>query len=292
MKHQLMLSFAVISASLLMSCTLSANSLQSDSLMRNDLTEISNFEMNEVIKKASKNFICPNDTTFGADVKIYTTTNTSIQWPLKIGDNNIKVLQDSILAAAYGPGMSDVDGAIAKFVNSPILIEEGQKIQAVTEIPDASETARILSNESYISVVSTNERFMVYKMEFSYYGGGAHPGYNASYLNYDVKRNRVLDYKSIFKPGYDKAILEAIKGALCEKYSVSTVGELEEKVGIFAQDIFLSHNLYFKDYEIVFYYNPYDIGPWALGVVEVPVASYLLEKYMKPDAISLFRQSY
>ena len=72
-------------------------------------------------------------------------------------------------------------------------------------------------------------------------------------------------------------------------YYADSLTELAEKSGIFTDRIFLTHNVYLTGNNIVFYYNPYDIAPWAVGPIEVVVPYYNLEQYLTDEAQDLFK---
>ena len=48
--------------------------------------------------------------------------------------------------------------------------------------------------------------------------------------------------------------------------------------------------MYLTDSSIVFYYNPYDIAPWAVGPVVVEVPTYNLDQYLTPTVQSLLNR--
>ena len=62
-----------------------------------------------------------------------------------------------------------------------------------------------------------------------------------------------------------------MKQSLLSNYFCSSLDEVAEKSGIFINDLFVSHEIYLTGDEVVFFFNPYEIGPWAIGTVEIPV---------------------
>ena len=250
--------------------------------------DINNFIIEETFKTASSCYKCVGDTTFGADTEVFTTSSVSVQWPEKFGDNNLKSLQDSLLASVFDSAPVSIDEAIGTFLAHPIGYGDCE-LQRIDSVPDASASVRVLSQNIRCHTVGFCEHYIVYKIEADEYRGGAHPSYSAKFLNYDVKRNNVLDFNEIFAEDSDSIILDVIKASLCDMYYADSLTELAEKSGIFTDRIFLTHNVYLTGNNIVFYYIPYDIAPWAVGPIEVVVPYYNLEQYLTDEAQDLFK---
>ena len=251
--------------------------------------DINNFIIEETFKTASSCYKCVGDTTFGADTEVFTTSSVSVQWPEKFGDNNLKSLRDSLLASVCDSAPVSIDEAIGTFLAHPIGYGDCE-LQRIDSVPDASASVRVLSQNIRCHTVGFCEHYIVYKIEADEYRGGAHPSYSAKFLNYDVKRNNVLDFNEIIQPGNDEIVLDVIKASLCDQYYATSLDELAEKSGIFTDQIFLTHNVYLTDSSIVFYYNPYDIAPWAVGPVVVKVPTYNLDQYLTPTVQSLLNR--
>lgn len=232
--------------------------------------DISNYAVYEEYKTASASYLCDGDTTFGKDATVYTTASISIQWPRRLGDSDVKALQDTIIAHTFTSPKASIDSCIVDFLSKPLGYGESV-LKRVKDVPAASENVRVLSNNISVKSVGFCEKYVVFKVEHDQYSGGAHPNYFASFVNYDLRNKRVLTYANIFKPGSDEALLPILQNALKANYYTETLEEVEQKAGIFVNDLFVSHEVYLTGEEVVFFYNPYDIGPWAIGTVEIPV---------------------
>ncbi|MDD2961049.1 MAG: RsiV family protein [Muribaculaceae bacterium] len=279
-----------------LACSMAIVSCKSSSQKSNDNdtinVEVTNFDVNQIIKKAYKGFKCVGDTTFGTGVTVYSEAHATIQWLTKFGNNtDLKALQDSIISSAFLLNTSNVDSALIEFVAHPQGFKD-YKLEEVDSIPAADENARILSDNINARIVELNERFAVYKIEYDSYSGGAHPSYAAKYINYDAKENKVLTFNTIFKAGNDSAIFNIVKSNLFDQFFAKDLKELEEKSGIFTEQIFLSHNVAISSDGIKFFYNPYEIGPWAIGVVEVTVPEYELTDFLTNEVLDIYKIQY
>lgn len=252
--------------------------------------QISNFEMGEVYKTASSFYKVKGDTTFGRDVAVYTVADVSLQWPVKFGDNDVSALQDSLLSRAFGVKGVGADDAIKLFLSKPIGY--GDYDLEVAD-PDAVvldwDSTRLYSRNLTVSSIGFCEDFIVFKIDYDEYSGGAHPNYFCSYVNYDIHSNRTLFFNDIFEPGHDRQLLEIITQGLLDKYYATSLSDLEDKAGIFTEAIHVSSDVYITSASVVFHYNPYDIAPWASGVIDVEVPIYSLLDFLTPEVRSLYR---
>ncbi len=250
-------------------------------------SDICNYGIYEEFKTGTSAYYCEDDSTFGDSVKVYTTASISVQWPRRFGDADVSALQDTILAHTFVTPKSSVDSCIVDFLSHPLGYGDG-KLVKVDEVPYADENNRVLSTNISVKTIGFCEKYVVFKIEHDEYAGGAHPNYFASFVNYDLKNKRVLTYATLFKENSEEGLLPILQQALTQNYYCQTLEELAEKSGIFVDDLFVSHEVYLTGDEVVFFYNPYDIGPWAIGTVEVPVAVSNLSEYLSDYGKALY----
>ncbi len=282
---KIMASMLMISMALF-SCVKKSGSAISDSDGATG-SDIGNYEIYEEFKTGSSAYYCEGDSTFGDSVKVYTTASISVQWPRRFGDADVSALQDTILAHTFETPKASVDSCIVDFLSRPLGYGEGVLVK-VDEVPYPDENNRVLSTNISVKTVGFCEKYVVFKIEHDEYAGGAHPNYFASFVNYDLKNKRVLTYATLFKENSEEGLLPILQQAMLDNYYCKTVEELEEKSGVFADDLFVSHEVYLTGDEVVFFYNPYDIGPWAIGTVEVPVPVSMLSEYLSEYGKALY----
>lgn len=240
------------------------------------------------MKSARTYYLCEADTTFGTGTTIYTTSSVKIQWPEKIGESDLKSLQDSLMSSALGTVRKPINQAIADYVKKPQYPTGDTQLKEVKSLPQETDDVRVLANEVEANVLSFNEKYLVYKIYCFDDLGGAHPVFANYFINYDVLLGKVLTFDDIFTKGNDELILDVIKATLCDMYLASTSEELENNSGIRMEDVNVTRNIFIRDKSIVFYYNPYEIAPWAVGAVEVAIPEYNLDQFMTDEAKSLF----
>ena len=105
----------------------------------------------------------------------------------------------------------------------------------------------------------------------SSYTGGAHGSYDTEYHNYSLTRGCELTTADLFTDAQLARLDTLILERICTKYGARDREELAER-GFFPEEIGTTENFRLTADTITFRYNPYDIGCYALGAVEVPIA--------------------
>jgi len=102
------------------------------------------------------------------------------------------------------------------------------------------------------------------------YTGGIHGNYYEYYCNIDLRDCKIIEESRLFKPGYEEKLTLLIQNAINERNNseneddhISLLGNIE--------DIKSSGNFCFSENGIIYIYNPYEIGPYAQGMVEIEI---------------------
>ncbi|MDR0662741.1 MAG: RsiV family protein, partial [Spirochaetaceae bacterium] len=105
---------------------------------------------------------------------------------------------------------------------------------------------------------------LVISRESYVYSGGAHGENQKTYFVIDTKRLSQITLGDILKPDSGEALQKEIDGALRAKYSAPLT-----QAGFFADTAGESDNFFISREGLGFCWNPYDIAPYAMGVIEV-----------------------
>lgn len=245
---------------------------------------ITEFEVNQKLVTADKNYRV--ETNYG---NVYLELFTSIQWPEKMGDNDIRVLRDSLLSFAYSDTTStSIREAVSRFINDTSIVEGAKSVVPVDTLPADSMT---YFGSVTVSVIDLDEEMITYQVTSSSYLGGAHPMTVTRPFTYDFALGKVLDFDNIFRPGVTAdSIVPVITEALARQLSVPVRGL--ERAGIFVNQLTYPGQPYISNNTLFFHYDPYDIGPYALGPVDVAVYPYEVDSYLQPEIKSLFDQGF
>lgn len=139
--------------------------------------------------------------------------------------------------------------------------------------------------ESIGTSVLFNDDYIV-SYEFGYYSytGGAHGNYSASYLVFNSYSGAFVDLDEIFKPGYEQVLTPMITDKIKEQHQDENTGEKPDltAVGFFESSIGATNNFYVDKSGIYFVYNPYEIAPYAIGLVKVYISWKEVSKIINP----------
>ena len=247
-------------------------------------SEISEFEIQKKLLTADRNYRVETD--YGT---VYLEMYTSVQWPEKFGGNDIKVLQDSLLNFAYSDTVSvSIRDAINRYLDDTSFVEGVKNIVPVDTLPSDSMT---YFSSVTGSVLDLDEEMVTYQLVSSSYLGGAHPMTTVHPFTYDFAQARVLDNSNIFRHGTPTdSIIPVIKEALARQLGVSVSGL--GRAGVFADQLTYPGLPYISGNTLYFHYDPYEIGPYAMGSVDVAVYPEEIERFLQPSVARLFDQGF
>lgn len=189
----------------------------------------------------------------------------------------------TILNAAESPALQAVEQANIRY-----FFQTGEQTGSVREAIaaavreiDTIYTADIQPTQSYeISVEaegSVQDSLLTYVITRSSYTGGAHGIYETEYHTYSLAKGYEITTADLFTEEQAERLDELILRKLCRQYGARNEEELAAQ-GFFPEQIGATENFRIVPEGIVFCYNPYDIGCYALGAVEVTVSREELDE--------------
>lgn len=135
-----------------------------------------------------------------------------------------------------------------------------------------------IAAEAEAQVVDT---LLTYTITASSYTGGAHGMYGTFYHNYSLADGYEIGIADLFDEEQQQRLGEMIRRQLYDRYDASNDEELAAQ-GFFP-DYGIAANDNFRPTAdgIVFQYNPYEIGCYALGAIEVTIPKEELKQLEK-----------
>jgi len=125
----------------------------------------------------------------------------------------------------------------------------------------------------------------VHKDLAEYYAGAVHGNYGTGFYNIDRRTKTLLRESDYFVEDYAAQLTKILQRRLLISYKVKTLEELEEKEGISAVDLTPNDNCSIGPKGLTYIYNPYEIGPYALGQVTIFVPYEDLQPILRPGSI-------
>ena len=137
--------------------------------------------------------------------------------------------------------------------------------------------------ESHVQLYEKN--LLVYRINYNEYTGGAHGIYMTTYLNFDLGLMRPLRLDDIFVGDYQESLTDLIWNQLMADNGAKTRAELEDMGYGSTGEIAATENFYLNKDGVTFYYNVYDITPYAMGPVVVSLPFQMLEHMLGSNPV-------
>ncbi len=136
------------------------------------------------------------------------------------------------------------------------------------------------------SVYANEFHVLSLALECYSYSGGAHGLPYETRLNFDLRTGERIRLEDILVPDY-QAILKADALKYLKLSMQGTVTDRLSDLGlsITQEEFALPENFYLSQAGLSFIYNPYEIGPYAMGFVEVFLPAKVVRKAMRADGV-------
>jgi len=104
-----------------------------------------------------------------------------------------------------------------------------------------------------------------YSLTENYYGGGAHPTSVTTLLRFNADTGRQINLEEIFVDSCMHTLTERLTQRLMHNLGVETLDSLHNLGYLDMIDMFVTDNFTLDKDSISFFYNQYDIAPYAMG---------------------------
>jgi hypothetical protein len=151
------------------------------------------------------------------------------------------------------------------------FIQDFKENQAEFKKMDLKFASKWLS-EININVLLNNGYFISYQIDETNFTGGAHANVWKRFYNFSVKNTTKLTLDDIFLENYEGPLSKIAENYFKKAVGLSTNTNIEETDFEFESGAFeLSPHFALQKDALHFYYNPYDLGPFALGEVSFSI---------------------
>lgn len=115
-----------------------------------------------------------------------------------------------------------------------------------------------------------------------YFTGGAHGGYGTFFINIDPRTGADFKLSNLLKPGYEEPLTKLGDKSFRKVRELPDTASFMDNYFEFPDDKFaLNQNYGFTKEGIVFYYNSYEIAPYAAGPTEVLIPYEQIKDWLK-----------
>lgn len=131
------------------------------------------------------------------------------------------------------------------------------------------------------SLVAALDSVWGYQLDVISYEGGAHGSHTISYMNFSKTTGKQLQLEDVFADNYKEPLTLILLDALKNHLQVETIDELHDEGYLNLIDMYPSKNFLLSPEGIKFYYNAYEIAPYAAGPTELTIPYKALKDILK-----------
>ena len=202
--------------------------------------------------------------------------SVSIEYPVRgAGEEVLAKMEDGILNAAFD--MEEILGTVEETVTR---YEDNLKDEYFNEYEGDESDSGVRTWEDHVNgyFSGRHSNFLSYMVEFYGFRGGAHGMNTMTPVVFDRKTGEVVPEESFFADGYRDPVAKLIQAHLPEALD----GDEEALAAVFEPTLLGPNGLYELTKEgVTWYYQPYDIAPYYLGVISITVPWKELKPYIR-----------
>ena len=121
-----------------------------------------------------------------------------------------------------------------------------------------------------------------YTFKEDYYGGGAHPTQVVTIKRFDMQNGTPIGLWDVFEDSCANTLRSLLTQKLMKQQNVGSIEELKERGFLEMVDMFIPDNFWLDSDSLSFFFNQYDIAPYAMGQIALTFGYDELKPYLKP----------
>ncbi len=226
--------------------------------------------------------------------RIECTSNITMDFPTKGNKYLLNSIREWIIDWTYANDKIPLDNAsgIMKDYNANSmkeLIPMAEEIDSIRFVNDDIPNMG-LSQEMTIKKIYENDLVVTYLVTTYSYFGGAHGSFSAWGTSFRKSDGKVLDH--IFRNDKLTEVQKLITADLEKLFEVNSWEELREHLFVDEYAIYLpmpQSDPYIDNDSIVFTYQQYEIGPYAIGLPGAKIAISDLREMLAPSFLKILK---
>ena len=208
----------------------------------------------------------------GDDSPVPYSVNVSMDYPMVKGDTThvATAIRYSIVDHMFGWEYDTLDAGTATKMFAQSLLDDFKSLSADMKTAgmysDGSGTEQSEWYENLTGYFAGSwKHFSSYVVEYSGYSGGTRPDMFTNGLVFDLNSGAEVTLDDLFKPGFDEVMGDLIR---LHAEECLPAGAMEV---LFEPSIVPTGNFVLTGKSITFIYNPYEIAPYGLGILQISV---------------------
>ncbi len=146
--------------------------------------------------------------------------------------------------------------------------------------------------ERKMTVIDNNPPLMCLEISTYAYTGGAHPNSNTVYVNVDTRTGKRIALQDIFNTNFGEKLRPIAERYFREQCKIPEGKRWSDLGFFFENDRFeLNDNFILGKSGITFYFNPYEIAPYAFGVMKCFIPYKDIRNLIKKNPFIRFSNS-
>lgn len=249
------------------------------SCTKNEGMEFSKVDLNVV----GKSNLLPDSST--------NTCNIDIQllFPIKFKDEVVlNKIQASIVKFAFDSTYVafEPDSAAKLFVERT-LKEHNKFIADYINRPEFKDNLAITLGEEWklsSMILNNDNKMLAYQLDKYAFTGGAHGYESSTFLMYDLSTGDMITEENIFEKGYESLVTQLMIKDIMKTNGYKNEDEMASAGYMFPENIAPNGNFYADSTGLHYMFNPYDIGAYSVGQVEVNLSYVDLKSKLKAES--------
>ena len=145
-------------------------------------------------------------------------------------------------------------------------------------------SAAAYSLESSAKVIRQDSSLVTVEISIYAYAGGAHGNGEITYINWDTKKNKKISLDDILISGYKKQLTVVAEKIFRAQEKLSDTSSLQDYF-FKDQKFALNNNFLITPLGLKFYYNNYEIKPYAAGPTELAIPYTQIKSLLRLNAV-------
>ncbi len=267
----------ILVASVIIGCGQKKNENTSSGDNKTSTTTTENKNESGPLAISQKEYLRTYDSCKPSDVCTYFKLNYLEATSGKIKDKLNKLINTELL---YGTQIGDTLPVSIKAAADSFMVSYVQTKKQFPDMPGA------WFWEYNMKIYTETEKVLCLTSESFTFMGGAHPNSFVGFYNINKETGDTLSLKDLLVPGFETKLGELIDKKYREMKGLKPGDNLQEKGDLFDNKITFNYNAAIaKDGGLMFYYNPYEIAPYAVGPIMITLSTKELGDLIGPNSL-------